>query len=78
MHSVHLEIKRNEQYTSQSLLSIQVLMITMITLQIVLAQTLQKLWHMQRTPPDLGTELVVATSHPTVFLNQSGFNFLKN
>jgi hypothetical protein len=78
IHSIHLEIERNKQYISQSLLLIQILMITMITLHIVLTQTLQKSWHKQRTPPNLGTEVVVATSHPTIFLTQSGFNFLKN
>jgi hypothetical protein len=74
----HLVIKRNKQYISRSLLLIQTSMITVIMQPIVLTQISPISWHTQRIPPDLGTEVVVATSHPTVFHTQSGFNFLQN
>jgi hypothetical protein len=78
IHTGHLVIERNGQYISQSLLLIQNAMNAMIMLPIVLTQMLLKLWHTQRTLPDLGTEVAVATSHPIIYLTQSGLNFLKN
>jgi hypothetical protein len=74
IHSIHLVIERNVQYISPSLLLIQTPMITMIALPIVLTQTLQTQW----TPPNLGTEVVVASRHLTIFPTQCGLNFLKN